>query len=144
MLVACRLPVYPRLRRTMQASMRSRNSGRRNPPTRRPELRASRARESGVLATYPARPGRRTLHSCWAPGHTGNVGAAHTSQPFASERFSPLAPAPAAPPLPAQYAIRRDRADESAPQPRRSRRRSIAVRERSACGNAGRRSVASR
>ena len=50
----------------------------------------------------------------WGPGHTGNVGAAHTSRPFASERFSPRAPAPAAPPLPAQYAIRRDKPDESA------------------------------
>ena len=48
------------------------------------------------------------------PGHTGNVGTAHTSRPFASERFSPRAPAPVAPPLPAQYAIRRDRSDENA------------------------------
>ena len=53
-------------------------------------------------------------------GHTGNVATAYTSRPFLSERFSPRAPAPAAPPLPAQYAIRRDRSDESALSPRRS------------------------
>ena len=51
----------------------------------------------------------------WGPGHTGNVGITHASRPFASERFSPRAPAPVAPPLPAQYAIRRDNPDENAP-----------------------------
>jgi hypothetical protein len=43
-----------------------------------------------------------------------------TSRPFLSDRFSPRVPAPAAPPLPAQRAIRRDRSDESALSPRRS------------------------
>lgn len=56
----------------------------------------------------------------WGPGHTGNVGTAHTSRLFASGRFSPRAPAPVAPPLPAQYAIRRDRSDGTALSPRRS------------------------
>ena len=56
----------------------------------------------------------------YGPGHTGNDGTAHTSQLFASESFSPRDPAPAAPPLPAQYAIRRDKSDESAISPRRS------------------------
>ena len=37
------------------------------------------------------------------------------------ETFSPRAPAPAAPPLPAQHAIRRDRSDEGAPSRRRSK-----------------------
>ena len=51
----------------------------------------------------------------WGPGHMGNVGAAHTSRLFASGRFSPRAPAPVAPPLPARRAIQRDRPDENAP-----------------------------
>ena len=56
----------------------------------------------------------------WGPGHTGNVGAAHTSRPFASERFSPRAPAPAAPPLPARRATHRSKPDGSARESRRS------------------------
>ena len=55
-----------------------------------------------------------------APGHPGNVGTAHMPRLFASERLSPRVPAPAAPQLPAQYAIRRDTSDESALSPRRS------------------------
>ena len=78
------------------------------------------------------------------PGHTGNVGAAHTSRPFASERFSPRAPAPAAPPLPAQYAIRRDRSDESALSPRRSTLPPKPAPRRSACDSADRRRAGSR
>ncbi len=70
---------------------------------RRPRVRRSCQRQSSSRA-------------CWC-----NVGAAHTSRPFASERFSPRAPAPVAPPLPAQHAIRRDRSDESALAPRRSK-----------------------
>jgi hypothetical protein len=42
------------------------------------------------------------------------------SRPFASERFSPGAPAPAAPPLPARRATHRSKPDGSAREPRRS------------------------
>ena len=44
----------------------------------------------------------------------------HTSPPFASERFNPRAPAPVAPPLPAQPAIRRSTRRENGPSLRRS------------------------
>jgi hypothetical protein len=44
-----------------------------------------------------------------------NGGGGHTSRPFASGRFSPRAPAPAAPQPPAQPATRRDNPDETAP-----------------------------
>ena len=45
---------------------------------------------------------------------------AHTSRLFVSERFSPRALAPAAPPLPAQYATHRSKPDGSARESRRS------------------------
>ena len=47
-------------------------------------------------------------------GHTGSVGAAHMSRPFASERFSPRAPAPAAPRLFAPTSTQCDKRDGTA------------------------------
>ena len=66
---------------------------------------------------------------------------AHTSRPIASERFSPRAPAPAAPPLPAQYAMHRSRPDGSAHVSRRSIFPSTCRPRRSACDNPNRRRV---
>jgi hypothetical protein len=78
------------------------------------------------------------------PGHTGNVGTAHSSR--ISGRFSPPALAPAAPPLPAQPAIRRDRPDENAPSRlyRRSKPPPTPRPQRSACDNRNRRRADSR
>jgi hypothetical protein len=55
------------------------------------------------------------------PGHTGNLGTAHTSRPFASERFSRRAPAPGAPPLRARTSTQCDKRDGTALSPRRSK-----------------------
>ena len=75
----------------------------------------SRRRAYGASDARPtaAAGGERATRAMSAPRDT-------SSRPFASERFSPRALAPAAPPLPARYAIRRDRSDESALSPRRS------------------------
>jgi hypothetical protein len=55
------------------------------------------------------------------------------------ESFSPRGPAPVAPPLPAQSAIRRDRSDESALSPRRSTPPANPAPRLSAYGRANRR-----
>jgi hypothetical protein len=78
----------------------------------------------------------------WGPGHADNV--ATTSRPIASARFSPRAPAPAAPPLTAQYAIRRDRSDENSPSPRCSKPPPTQHPQQSAYDNRNRRLAARR
>jgi hypothetical protein len=70
--------------------------------------------------------GAQGAHRCatsgggWGPRHTGNVGAAHRSRPFALGRFSPRAPAPAAPRLPGHLAMARSTRRENGPSLRRS------------------------
>jgi hypothetical protein len=79
--------------------------------------RAGATPGGGAYGAYRMRDQRRRGVG---PGNTDDVGAAHTSRPFASERFSPRALVPAAPLLPAQPAIRRNTRRENGPSLRRS------------------------
>ena len=77
----------------------------------------------GVLAQLSAAAHMaRTDARPAAAGEDGHraTRARDTSRPFASGKFSPRAPAPAAPPLPARYATHRSKPDGSARESRRS------------------------
>ena len=72
------------------------------------------------LAAHMARRDARPTAAAVGTGPHGQRRHRASSRPFASERFSPRAPAPVAPPLPAQHATYRSKPDGSA--------RSLAVR----------------